>query len=273
MGMEVRIVLYAAEEPRARSAARAAFDKIEELENIMSDYRPESELRRLERRAGEWVQLSPDLFRVLVFAYDIAIKTEGAFDPTVGPLVQLWREARRTKTLPDKRALDSARALVGPRRIQASTTTLDQMRLDPGTRLDLGGIAKGYIVQHAVWVIGALELPALVEAGGDIAVSGVPPGERGWRIASGDSTIVLSRGAVSTSGPQQQFVEMDGVRYSHVVDPRTGMALTNGYSATVVYRSGAQADALSTALTVMGPDGIAIVRRHFPDAIVSVSRR
>jgi thiamine biosynthesis lipoprotein len=280
MGMEVRIVLYSSDEARARTAARKGFDKIEELENIMSDYRPESELRRLERRAGEWVQVSSELYAVLLVARSIAELTDGAFDPTVAPLVELWREARRNRTLPDKRALDSARALVGWQRLEVSdgarrgsANTHDHLvKLAPGTRLDLGGIAKGYIVQWATRVLGGFDVIALVEAGGDIGATDAPPGERGWRIASGDSTIFLTRGAVSTSGPQSQYVEIEGVRYSHVIDPRTGMALTNGYTATVVYWAATSADALATALSVLGPDGLAIVRRHFPDATAIVRR-
>jgi thiamine biosynthesis lipoprotein len=148
-----------------------------------------------------------------------------------------------------------------------------RVRLAPGTRLDLGGIAKGYILQIVALDLRKRELPALVEAGGDIAVNGPPPGQPGWRIASGDSTILLSRGSLSTSGPQSQYADIGGVRYSHVVDPRTGWALTNGYSATVVHWTGMTADALSTALTVTGPEGLALVRKHYPDAIASVVRR
>lgn len=91
MGLEVRIVLYAPDADRARTAARAAFVRIAELEDIMSDFRPKSEMRLLERRVGEWVPVSEDLFRVLARAVEIAAATDGAFDPTVGPLVALWR--------------------------------------------------------------------------------------------------------------------------------------------------------------------------------------
>lgn len=271
MGMEVRIVLYASDEARARMAARKAFDRIAELENIMSDYRPESELRRLERRTGEWVQVSGELQYVLAFAIDVADRTAGAFDPTVAPLVHLWREARGSGRLPAKQTLESARALVGWKRIEMDISQ-KFVRLAPGTRLDLGGIAKGAILQYVLRILDGLGFPALVEAGGDIAVSDAPPGEAGWRIAIGDSTIVVADAAVSISGPQHQFVEIDGVRYSHVVDPRTGMALTNGYAATVVHPSATVADALATALTVMGPEGLAIVRRHYPDAVVRLRR-
>ena len=271
MGMEVRIVMHSRDEALARSAARRAFDRIEALENIMSDYRPESELRRLERRAGEWVPVSAPLFAILMLALDVAKKTDGAFDPTAAPVVQLWREARSTSRLPDQRALDSARALVGWRRIAIDPRS-ERVRLAPGTRLDLGGIAKGYIVQAAAREI-IVDIPTLVEAGGDISVSGVPRGQAGWTIDVGDSSVVLASGSISMSGPQTQFVEIGGVRHSHVVDPRTGMALTSGNFAVVRYGNGAIADALATALGVMGPEGLAVVRRHFPNATARVGRR
>jgi thiamine biosynthesis lipoprotein len=271
MGMEVRIVLYAQDTTLARSAARLAFDKIEELENIMSDYRAESELRRLERRAGEWIPASGALRYVLGVAADVATKTGGAFDPTVAPVVHLWREARRTGRLPTKAAIDSARRLVSWKRIEVDVPR-GLIRIAPTTRLDLGGIAKGAILQYVIQTLEGLRMPALVEAGGDLVVSNAPPGEPGWRIAIADSTIVITDAAVSTSGPQHQFAEIDGVRYSHVVDPRTGMALTNDYEATVMHHNATIADALATALTVMGPDGLGLVRRHYPDAVLSVRR-
>ena len=254
MGLEVRIVLYA-DSALARTAARAAFDRIAELEDIMSDYRPESELRRLGSRPGEWVPVSQPLFYVLARSVEIAEATEGAFDATVGPLVHLWRESRRTGRLPDSHALDSARALVGWRRITIDTLGRRVRLTMPGMRLDLGGIAKGYIIERAIAVLRERGVPSgLVEAGGDIALGDTPPGQRGWTVAGQDSTLLLANTSIATSGPQSQFAEIGGVRYSHVVDPRTGLGLTNGYGAMVIAADGALADALATALSVLGPE-------------------
>ena len=272
MGMEVRIVLYAAGEARARSAARAAFDRIEELENIMSDYRPESELRRLERRPGEWIPVSEPLFYILARSVEVAEATDGAFDPTVGPLVALWRDSRRTRQLPEPRKLDSAHVLVGWRRIRIDTTGRRVHLTIPGMRLDLGGIAKGYILQRAVDALhqrGARSV--LVEAGGDVALGDAPPGARGWTIATQDSSVILANTSISTSGPQSQFVDIDGVRYSHVVDPHTGLGLTKGHSATVIAADGALADALATALTVLGPEHARRVLARYPGVVAKLS--
>lgn len=280
MGVEVRIVLYAPDDPRARSAARAAFARIAELEDIMSDYRPESEVRRLERRPAEWVPVSEELFHVLARGLQVAEATDGAFDPTVGPLVALWREARRRGRLPHARALDSARALVGWRHVSLDSAGRRVRLATAGMRLDLGGIAKGDIAQRA---LEAMRLhgvtSALVEAGGDIAVGDAPPGERGWRIdtPAADSLVrvraaALVSAAIATSGPGSQFVEIAGRRYSHVVDPRTGLGLTSANQATVIAPEGALADALATALTVLDAEAGARVVSRYDDVWASVTR-
>ncbi|MGH7449570.1 MAG: FAD:protein FMN transferase, partial [Longimicrobiales bacterium] len=225
MGMPVRIVLYARDTATARAAARAAYARIAQLENQMSDYRADSEVRRLERRPGAWVTLTPELFAVLETALRVARASHGAFDPTVGPLSALWREARRRGALPQPVAIDSARARTGWKKI-----TLDRARraasLAPsGVHLDLGGIAKGFILQDALAVLRSHGIArALLEAGGDIVVGDPPPGRTGWRVETprADSAVAaraaaLENAAVATSGPTAQFVMIDGIRYSHVV--------------------------------------------------------
>jgi thiamine biosynthesis lipoprotein len=273
MGVEVRIVLYAADEPQARSAARAAFARIAELEDIMSDYRSESELRRLERRAGEWGSVSEPLFHILTRSVEIAASTNGAFDPTVGPIVALWRESRRTRRFPDPRMLDSARALVDWRRIELDSSGRRVRLATAGMRLDLGGIAKGYILQQAIETLRHRSIPSsLIEGGGDIALGDAPPGTTGWKITLPESAVALANVSIATSGPQSQFVEIAGKRYSHIVDPRTGLGLTNNLSATVIATDGALADALATALTVSDAAAAARLQKRYP-AVRGVMRR
>jgi FAD:protein FMN transferase len=276
MGMEVRVVLFESDEAKARMAARAAFDRIAQLEDVMSDYRPDSELRRLQRRPREWIPVSAPLFAVLARAIEVAAATNGAFDPTVGPFVQLWREARRAKRLPDARALDSARALVGWRRV-ALDSALRRVRLEaPDMHLDLGGIAKGYILERAVAELRERGVPrSMIVAGGDIAMGDGPPGQEGWTILTQqDSTIhTLHDACFSSSGSDFQFVEIGGVRYSHVVDPRTGLGLTNDLGASVIASDCTLADAVATALTVLGPSGLQIVRDRYPAGNAHVIKR
>lgn len=278
MGMPVRIVLYAADELQGRAAARAAFDRIAALELVMSDYRPDSELRRLEARPEAWVPVSAELFAVMTRAVMIARASDGAFDPTIGPLVTLWRQARQSAQMPDRSELEGARARVGWR-LLAFNAKQPAIRLRKrGMRLDLGGIAKGYILQEAIATLRARGVPrAMVEAGGDIVVGEAPPERGGWRIevpgAADHFTArasVLADAALSTSGATAQFVEIDGTRYSHVVDPRTGLGLTNGFVTHVIAADAATADAIATALTVLGPEGGGGLLARFPSVVASV---
>lgn len=276
--MAVRLVLYAASEGAGRAAARAAFDRIAVLEAVMSDYRPDSELRRLESRPESWVPVSPELFAVLTRAVDIARASEGAFDPTLGPVVALWRQARQSKRLPDRFHLEQARARAGWHLVLFDAERRAIRLARRGMRFDLGGIAKGYILQEALATLRAHGSPrAMVEAGGDIVVGDPPPERRGWRIevpgAGAEFTALasaLTNAAISTSGATTQFVEIDGRRYSHVVDPRTGLGLTNGFIAHVIAADAATADALATALTVLGPEGGRGVLVRYPEVVASV---
>ena len=243
---------------------------------MMSDYRPDSEVSRLPESRG-WVAVSPDLFAVLSKALEVSRASDGAFDPTIGPLTTLWREARRTRALPAATALEDARQDVSWRFIELDASRRTVRLTRPGMRLDLGGIAKGYILQEALAVLVDRGTPAaLLEAGGDIVAGDAPPGLTGWHIdvPYGDAAFQararrLVRAALATSGPTFQFVEIDGVRYSHVVDPRTGRALTSPRVVGVIARDGATADALATAFGVLDEAGAAKLAAAFPDAVVS----
>ena len=271
MGSPFKVILYTSDDATASRAHRAAFDRIKALDLALSDYNPESELMRLcDRAGGPPVKISDDLFDVLARSRDMAERSRGAFDPTIAPVVRLWRRSRREKKLPDPETLAKARALVGYRKL-----TLDPAaktaRLEAGVRLDLGGIAKGYASDEAIKTLKSLGITrALVAGAGDIVVSDPPPGEPGWTIAiagldgatggPGGRSLTLSKSAVSTSGDAAQFVEIGGVRYSHVVDPRTGVGLVGRCSVTVVARDGGTADALDTAASILGPiEGLALV--------------
>ena len=278
MGLPVRILLHASDERRAESAVRAAFARIAALDQMMSDYRPDSELRRLEGEK-DWTPVSPDLLEVLTTAVTVARATDGAFDPTVGPLVALWREARKSGKLPAPEAIEQARALVGWTHLEIDRPRGMVRLAKRGMRLDLGGIAKGYILQEALQTLRMQgHGRALLEAGGDIVVGSGPPGLAGWRVEAAAADRMfrqrasqLTNAALATSGPSEQFVEIDGVSYSHVIDPRTGVGLTNGVTARVIARDAATADALATALSVMGPEGAQKVLDRYPDVLISLT--
>ncbi len=271
MGARFRIVLYAGDRNSATKASKAAFQRVAHLDDSMSDYDSKSELMRLAARAGTGpVRISEDLFRVLAESQRLARQTGGAFDVTIGPLVRLWRTARRTKRMPDPETLARARELVGYKMLRLDPKARTAELLMPGMQLDLGGIAKGYAADEALAVlIRRGNSRALVDAGGDV-VFGLPPHKRdGWKIGiaplgpldspgpRGSQTVrnlILSEAAVATSGDAEQFVEIDGKRYSHVVDPRTGLGVLGPSGVTVGAPSGTLADSLATAVSVLGPE-------------------
>jgi thiamine biosynthesis lipoprotein len=270
MGSEFKLVLYTKEEASARRASKLVFDRVAELDRKLSDYDPESELMRLCDRAGDQpVPVSDDLFRVLARAQEISRRTNGAFDVTVNPVVRLWRRARRERRLPDPEALEKARALVGYRNVLLDDRNRTVQLAKPGMKLDLGGIAKGFASDEAIQLLKGQGIDrALVGADGDIVVSGPPPGTRGWTIAiaaldpkeAETRFLRLHDCAVSTAGDAERYVEIGGVRYSHIVNPKTGLGMIERASVTVVAADGATADSLDTATYVLGPEeGLPII--------------
>lgn len=274
MGTTFRIALYAPDEETAWRASQAAFEYVARLDSILSDYRATSELMLLCQKAGSGpIKVGVDLFRILSISQAVATRTGGAFDVTAGPIIQLWRRARRTGEVPGRAKLARALALTGYRKLHLDPGT-QEVQLDlPGMQLDLGGIAKGYAADKAIALLKAYGVrSALVAAGGDIVVGLAPPGEKGWRVSilqlspddkSAGGFLLIHDAAVSTSGDAEQFVEIEGVRYSHIVDPRTGLAVTGHSSVTVVARDGTTADAAATAVSVLGPtDGLEFIERE-----------
>jgi len=260
MGVEARIVLCAPSVEIAAVAADAAFLEIERLEQSFSDWRPDSEISQFAERAGTGpVPVSRDLLDVLRRAREVSEATDGAFDVTVGPLVQLWRAARRAGALPAAEEVARARELVGWRLVEIDDHAGTVALAKPGMRLDLGGIGKGYACQRALEVLARRGFEsALVQMGGDLVCGAPPPGRAGWEIDSRGERLAFHDCAVATSGDTEQHVEIGGVRYSHVVDPRTGLGLTTRTLVTVTASHGATADAFATAIGVLGSEALGI---------------
>jgi thiamine biosynthesis lipoprotein len=273
MGTLFRIKLYAVDALQAESAFRAAFDRVRNLDAILSDYKPDSELNQVSQNPR---RISDDLFRVLAASQRLAEETGGAFDITLGPVIRLWREARKNNRLPDSAALREAGRRCGYRKLHLDavnrTATLDHA----GMELDVGGIAKGYAADEALAALKQLGIRnALVAASGDLAFSDPPPGQRGWKIGVGsfDRVLELSNAAVSTSGDAEQHVDADGKRYSHIIDPGTRMGLSSGITVTIVAPRGIDADGISTAVSVLGVErGMAFVETQAGVAAVIVTR-
>jgi thiamine biosynthesis lipoprotein len=267
MGTLFQIKLYAGDEPQAQRAFRAAFARITQLDDILSDYKPGSELNELSERAVHRpVRVSDDLFKVLNTSEKLSDETDGAFDITIGPLTNLWREARKVKHPPQPAAIDEAlnRSGFHNLHLDAAPQTVELDR--PGMQLDVGGIAKGYAADEALAILEGLGIhSALVAASGDLVFSDAPPGQPGWKIGidSFDKVLVLANRAVSTSGPSEQHLDAGGVRYSHIIDPKTGIGLTREITATVIAAHGIDADGMATAVCVLGPErGRAFIKKH-----------
>lgn len=266
MGVVFRIVLYAPDKATAEAASKAAFARVAELEKVMSDYDPNSEVMKLckanDADPGKPRPVSDDLLDVLVASESVSGAADGSFDVTVGPVVQLWRLARRTQQLPDRKELAAALAKVGMDKLAVDPVKKTVTLKVPGMRLDFGGIGKGFAADAALAVLRKHGVTrALVAASGDVTVGGPPPGKDGWvvdvaPIGKGEParTLKLANRSVSTSGDLYQFVEIGGVRYSHLVDPKTGLGLTGRRSVTVVAPKGVLADALTKAFSLLPPD-------------------
>ncbi len=277
MGTLFRIKLYASSPPQAVAGFQSAFTRIRQLDETLSDYNPNSELMQVCRQPpGQPVHVSDDLFRVLNASQRLSLDSAGAFDVTEAPVIRLWRDSRKTKHLPDPAALREAGNRSGFGKLTLDpihhTVTFSQ----PDMLLDLGGIAKGFAADQALIALRAEGIrSAMVAASGDIAVSDAPPDRPGWQIgvdsvdlpqAAFTRILVVSNAAVSTSGDTEQFVEIDGKRYSHIIDPKTHQALTRRITVTVAAPTGMDADSLATALCVLGPErGLELVK-HYPGA-------
>lgn len=280
MGVQVKIILYAVREQKAVSAARAAFRRIGELDAMMTDYRLDSELMELcEKAVDRPTEVSAELFTVLWRAQEVSERSNGAFDVTVGNLVQLWRRARKTKVFPPEAELKAALALTGWRKMTLNPAKQTVHLQMAGMRLDLGGIAKGYACDRAIEVLRHHGIrSALVSAGGDIVVSNAPPNETGWRIEienpepNTPKYVMVANRAVSTSGDKFQYVDFGGKRYSHVIDPRTGLGLTEHWTGTIIANDGLTADSLSKTVAILGAESAAKLLKRYRGATMSLRK-
>ncbi len=283
MGSPVHIVLYTKNATHAKAAATAAYARMARLDLSFSDYNPESELMKLvDTFATELkppVAVSPDLFDILQRSAAVSQATSGAFDITAAPVIRQWRRARRDHKMPTADNLREALARVDYHRVRLLPDTR-QVQLQPGTRLDLGGIAKGYAAVEMLRVLEKEGTPrALVSVAGDIAAGDAPPGKPGWRVDVAGlkptrdkppATIEVARAAVSTSGDAERYVELDGRRYSHIVDPKTGLGVVRRASVTVVSSLDTSADAYATALFLLGVKGPGLLDHLKPPPALSV---
>ena len=270
MGTRFAITCVASNRETADQGAELAFAQAEAVNRVASDYLPESELSQLSRQpVGVPIILSELLFDLLEKARAIAKETQGAYDPTMGPLTRMWRESRQAKRLPSAQQIEAARKSVGWQHftLEANTRSITLHR--KGMVFDLGGIAKGYAADRMLATMRERGIvSAMIAAGGDIRLGAPPPGRDGWRVAvqtfdqkKADEVLTLHDAAVSTSGDLYQMIEIDGIRYSHIVDPATGLGLTKRVAAVVIADRAELSDPLATAACILSEKGAQQLRR------------
>ena len=263
MGTMLTVTAWGADTARLLPLVHAARDSVRLVDSLMSNYRPESELSRVNAAAGGTaVAVSPAMLHVLARAREYWRLSAGAFDPTVGPLVAAWGFYGDAGAVPSSAALDSLRQLVDFGAVEVDEVRGTVRLPRRGMRLDLGGIAKGYALDLARR---ALRDPSvrggMVDLGGNVLVFGAPPAGTRWRIGvrhprrdgSLLGTLSLDSGAVATSGDYEHFVMIDGVRHGHLIDPRTGRPARGTIAATAVGPTGEWSDGLSATLFLAGP--------------------
>ncbi|HNQ22603.1 MAG TPA: FAD:protein FMN transferase [Phycisphaerae bacterium] len=260
MGTFAEITAVAPDEAVAEAAVEAAYGRLNRVNDLMSTYRPDSEISRVNQLApGQSLAISPETFHVLERAQAFAEATGGAFDVTCRPLLLCWREASEAGRLPTPEQLDAARARVGWQKLTLAADGRSASPAVAGVQVDLGAIAKGYALDLATEALReAGAVAGLVNVGGDVRGFGSRADGEPWQIGIRHpfrqalfGRIRLVDRAVATSGIQQRFFEVDGRRYSHIVDPRTGRPAEQAPSVTVVAPDGLTADAWATAFSVL----------------------
>jgi thiamine biosynthesis lipoprotein len=261
MGTEFKILIDHDCENKSSIAAKAAFDEARRLNLIFSDYDTESELSKLSNSSysSQKVKLSEELFEVLKFSKSLAQVTDGAFDPTLGQLSRLWRISRFRKSLPNVISIEKAMDRVGSEYLILNYLQKEATLLKPGIILDLGGIAKGYTADRMMLILKNMGFDrCLIDAGGDLTLGKRPRQSKGWKIQIGGikhpdlPTMTLENCSVATSGDSSQFVEINGTKYSHILNPRSGYGLENLTQVTVIAKNGISADSLATTFSVLG---------------------
>lgn len=264
MGSIIQITIANEDSTVAAQATHIVFELYDTLNQILSDYLPNSELNQLCNKAGtgEWVNVSPHLLNMIYLSQNAYQQSKGAFDPSIGRVVQLWRKARKEKVFPDKMELSKAFQTLGFQLEKEIEIAGNQVRLNhKNVQLDFGGIAQGYAAQCGLDSLKKRGITSvLIDSSGDLILGDAPPGSKGWKIAVNKPNnpnetlpyyLELANCAVATSGSLYQYIELNGKRYSHIVNPKTGIGLTHQRNVTVIHPDGTTADWLATACSVL----------------------
>ncbi len=263
MGSPFTISIYSSDSASAAAAANEAFRKADELNGILSDYIDSSEINRLSAVSGQHVftPVSLPLFDLLQRSMEAARLSGGSYDITIGPIVKLWRNARKTNIFPNGDSIRAALQKTGYRYVHLDTVNHSVWLEKPGMKLDVGGLGKGFIAAAALEVLVRNGFfCAMVNAGGKIVTGQSPPGKQGWLIGINapeereailPRLLLLKEISVATSGDIYQYVKFNGTRYSHIVNPKTGIGITRRRNVTAIAADGTTADWLATACSIL----------------------
>lgn len=275
MGTLFQVVLYAKDTVLGKAIAQKVFNRIDTLNATFSDYLENSEINRLSASAGtgQKIKVSPEMWQLIALSQKMAKRSNGAFDLSIGPLSKLWRRAFRQSQFPAKSEIEEARAKVNYHSIQRFPLGKKIRLTKVGMRLDAGGIAKGFAVDECFKILRKAGIHrALVAAGGDIRVGAPPPGKTAWIIASKglnekgetvDVELSLVHQAVSTSGDTYRFLDWEGQRYSHIIDPRTGLGIQHRQFSRLTGPKATLTDALATAINVSNEEKRKMLMKKF----------
>jgi thiamine biosynthesis lipoprotein len=277
MGTFGRAVAVVMNEEAGKKCVEAALQQLQKVDTLMSDYKGDSEISRVNKEAfSRAVQVSSETFEVFEKSIELSRLSDGAFDVTVGPLVDLWKQAGETGDVPGESELAQAKSRVGYEKLILDSNEMSIRFSVEGMRVDFGGIAKGYAIDKAIEAMQKLgAIGGMVDVGGDIRCFGAsPPGKNYWRIGvedpretkawlgQGEPVLIveLTNGAVTTSGDYRRYVMIDGKRYSHIIDSQAGSSSEKLASVTIISANAINADGLATAVSVMGAEkGLALI--------------
>ncbi len=263
MGSPLTITFYDADSLHAAVTAQQCFNLVDKYVLVYSDYIDSSELNLLCAKSGTGitVQVSAELMDIMLQSKMAFEKSDGSFDITLGPLTKLWRKARKEKKFPGEKMVKEKLALTGFDKIIIDSLQQTILLTQKGMQLDLGGIAQGYIAQKLINFLKENNIAnALVNVSGDIAVIGAPPNTQGWVIGINvpqsdkellNQQLLITNKAVTTSGDVYQFLEHNGKRYSHIINPKTGYGITSRRNVTVIANDAATADWLTKACSLL----------------------
>jgi len=285
MGSPFTIVIATDDSLAAVRAAEDGYRLVDTLNHILSDYIDSSEINRLSATSGQgrYVKVSPPLFDILTRAQTAALLSHGSYDITIGPVVRLWRKARKAGIPPAEGEIAVALQRCGYRYLHLDPSARSVWLEKTGMQLDVGGLGKGFVAQAVLDRLSAVGFThAMVNAGGKIVTGPPPAGQAGWIIginSPGEKEqllpiyLSLDKMSVATSGDIYQYLEWKGRRYSHIIDPRTGIGLTRRRNVTAIASDGTLADWLATACSILGYRQSLRLIRHFPGAALLVTEK